>query len=86
MLAHSDMWQKVRRAGRFVGEKLASATTSERPAKKAASGTTENEDESRGRKVTFSFRVTVVLVPCTDDLRPFSAQLWWGAEDYVHFR
>lgn len=83
MPTRQQMWRKVRGAGRFVGERLSSATTSERPAKASAS---RDIAEGKGRKVTFSFRVTVVLVPCTEDLRPFSAQLWWDADDYLYFR
>eukprot|EP00752_Nemacystus_decipiens_P012175 g10793.t1 len=80
------MLRKVRGAGRLVGERLSRATTFERPAKSSASVSIDDDDESRGRKVTFGFRVTIVLVPCREDLRPFSAQLWWGADDYLRFR
>ena len=83
MPTRQQTWRTLRRAG-SLGERFISATTSQRSAKAAAS--TDKDDENRGRKVAFSYRVTVVLVPSTDDLRPFSAQLWWGAEDYLDFR
>lgn len=84
----SKMWRMIRGTAvvRFVEERLSSATTSERPAKAAARASSASTDESRGRKVTFSFRVVVVLVPCVQDLQPFSEQLWWSEDDYVRFR
>lgn len=90
MLTRKQMWRRVRGPGRLAGERFGCAAPpgeplSETP-QQARPASSDDNAESRGRKVSFSFQVRVVLVPCTRDLRPLSAQLWWDAEDYSDFR
>lgn len=38
------------------------------------------------KSVCFHHQVRVILVPSRKELRNLQLQLWWGADDYLHFR
>ncbi|CAN0043915.1 unnamed protein product, partial [Scytosiphon promiscuus] len=44
------------------------------------------EDTPATKSVCFHHQVRVILVPCRRELRALQLQLWWGADDYQHFR
>ncbi|CAM9799745.1 unnamed protein product [Pylaiella littoralis] len=98
MLTSKQRWRRVPvRQGKGASRRplSSSSATTTAAAAAAGSGVTEHDAtatatvenmHASSKKVRFHSTVRVILVPCVEEIRHLSAQLWWGKGDYLHFR